>query len=136
MICVVLDSNVFLSALLFGGNPRRVIELVERGLISASISPQIRSEVERILEEKFSWPRNRITEATDYLWQLALTLEPTVRVSDCRDPDDNPVLECALAGSAIAIVTGDRDLLDLHPYRGISILTPRQFLELRLWDVQ
>ena len=92
--------------------------------------------MERILEEKFNWPKNRITETTNYLWQIALTFEPTVRVSDCRDPDDNPVLECALAGAAIAIVTGDRDLLDLHPYRGISILTPRQFLELKLWDVQ
>ena len=136
MISVVLDSNVFLSALLFGGNPRRVIELVERGVIQAAISAPIKSEVERILEEKFNWPRNRITETTNYLWQIALTFEPTVRVSDCRDPDDNPVLECALAGAAIAIVTGDRDLLDLHPYRGISILTPRQFLELKLWDVQ
>ena len=100
MICVVLDSNVFLSALLFGGNPRKIVELAERGLIRAAVSPPIRGEVERILE-----------------------------------PDDNSVLECALAGAAITIVTGDPDLLDLHPYPGISILTPRQFLETRLWDV-
>ena len=135
MICVVLDSNVFLSALLFGGNPRKIVQLVERGLIRAAVSPPIRGEVERILEEKFNWPKHRITETTDYLWRLAQTFEPKVRVSDCRDPDDNSVLECALAGAVVAIETGDRDLLDLHPYRGISILTPRQFLETRLWDV-
>ncbi len=64
MIWVVLDSNVYVSALIFGGNPRAVIECAEDGLIGLSISDPIRAEVERILVEKFSWPQERVREAT------------------------------------------------------------------------
>jgi len=50
-------------------------------------------------------------------------------VRDCRDPDDNKFLALALDGHAECIVTGDPHLLELHPWRGIPILTPRAFLE-------
>jgi predicted nucleic acid-binding protein len=51
----------------------------------------------------------------------------------CRDPDDDRILECALAASAEVIVTGDRDLLDLGAFRDTPIMTPRQFLDSGLW---
>jgi len=51
-------------------------------------------------------------------------------IKECRDPKDNKFLEVAFNGKATHIITGDQDLLELHPFRGISILTPRQFLQL------
>ncbi len=50
-------------------------------------------------------------------------------ITQCRDSKDNKFLEVAVNGNATHIITGDGDLLELHPFRGISILTPRQFLE-------
>ena len=133
MTCAVLDSNVYVSALVFGGNPRTVLELAEAGLFEVSVSEPIKAEVERILAEKFSWPKDRINAAESYLWTLAHSINPQLIVSDCSDPDDNRVLECALESHARVIVTGDNHLLKLHPYRDTSILTPKQFLQAKLW---
>ena len=55
-------------------------------------------------------------------------IQPTETIADCRDPKDNKFLELAVAGGASAIITGDQDLLALHPYRGIQILAPADFL--------
>ena len=52
----------------------------------------------------------------------------TETITDCRDPKDNKFLEVAVSAQATIIITGDRDLLDLHPYRGIAIMTPRDFM--------
>jgi len=134
MTWVVLDSNVYVSALLFGGNASAVVECAENGLIELSISEPIKAEVERVLAEKFSWPHQRVTEATSYLWSLAHSVAPQQTVADCIGPDDNRVLECALEAHAQVIVTGDHHLLKLHPYREISILTPKQFLEAKPWQ--
>jgi uncharacterized protein len=136
VIRVVLDSNVYVSALLFGGNPSTVIECAEDGLIELSISEPIRAEVERILAEKFSWPEERLRQATSYLWSLTHSAAPQQTVTDCSDPDDNRILECALDARATVIVTGDGHLLKLHPYREISILTPKQFLEVKPWQTK
>lgn len=57
-------------------------------------------------------------------------LEPAVRVAECRDPRDDKYLELALAAQALAVVTGDADLLVLYPWRGVRMITPRQFLAL------
>jgi putative PIN family toxin of toxin-antitoxin system len=135
MICwVVLDSNIYVSALVFGGNPRAILELAEERLFEVSVSDAIKADVERVLGLKFSWPKERISDATAYLWTLAHAISPQQTVSDCTDPDDNRVLECALEAHAQAIITGDNHLLKLHPYREISILTPKQFLEAKPWQ--
>jgi putative PIN family toxin of toxin-antitoxin system len=55
-------------------------------------------------------------------------IEITERVSDCRDENDNKFLELALSGKADCIISGDDDLLVLNPYRGVSIINPRDFL--------
>lgn len=136
MIGVVLDSNVYVSALLFGGNPRAVVECAEYGLIELAISDPIKGEVERILAGKFSWPQLRVREATAYLWSLTHPVAPRQTVADCSDPDDNRILECAREAGAAVIVTGDGHLLKLHPYKGILVLTPKQFLESKPWETK
>src|SRR5690606_20551945 len=57
-------------------------------------------------------------------------VEPAERIRECRDPQDNKFLELAVAGHADAIVTGDEDLLVMHPFRGIAIVAPAAFLAL------
>jgi putative PIN family toxin of toxin-antitoxin system len=64
------------------------------------------------------------------VWESAEPIEPTARIRACRNPRDDKFLEVAVHGRAGLIITGDRDLLDLHPFRGISILTPAAYIEL------
>jgi hypothetical protein len=71
MIWVVLDSNIYVSALVFGGNPRVILELADRGLFEVSVSDPIKSDVERVLAPKFAWPKVRINKAAAHLWALA-----------------------------------------------------------------
>jgi putative PIN family toxin of toxin-antitoxin system len=127
VVRVVFDSNVYISALLFGGTPRDLIALAENGQVQVFISEPLKGEVERVLATKFAWPADRIENALSHLWALTQTVIPSEGLNDCKDSDDNRVLECAIEADVAAIVTGDRHLLDLHPYRGIAILTPRQF---------
>lgn len=68
------------------------------------------------------------------LAEQARRIDPGIKVADSRDVDDNAYLELALAADAFAIVTGDRDLLDLDPWRGIRIVTPAGFLALAAYD--
>ena len=65
----------------------------------------------------------------DYVMAAATIVVITEEVRACRDPKDDMVLELAVNGSATCIISGDADLLALHPFRGIPILTPRQFLD-------
>ena len=118
----------------FGGNPRAILELAEQGLFKVSVSDPIKADVQRVLGLKFSWSKTQIDDATDYLWSLTRDTIPEQTVTDCVDPDDNCVLECALESHARVIVTGDNHLLKLHPYREIAILTPKQFLEEKPWQ--
>ena len=64
------------------------------------------------------------------LFLLSHEIEPAERVSACRDPDDDKFLEVAVNGNATHLVTGDADLLALHPFRGVAILTPADFVAL------
>jgi putative PIN family toxin of toxin-antitoxin system len=64
------------------------------------------------------------------VWSVAEPITIPSPIRACRDPKDDKFLEVAVHGRADLIVTGDRDLLDLHPFRGIAILTPAAYLEL------
>jgi len=129
VIRVVVDSNIYISALLFGGKPREVIALAENRLLDIYSSEPIKNEVERVLRDKFRWSKERVAAAASYLWSLSRPVDPQCTVSDCPDPDDNRVLECAIEAKATFIVTGDEHLLALDPYREIAILSPRHFLD-------
>jgi len=71
---------------------------------------------------------DRRREVLELLTAAALWVEPREEVRDCRDPKDNRYLELALAAGASAVLTGDEDLLVLHPWRGIQVLRPADFL--------
>jgi putative PIN family toxin of toxin-antitoxin system len=133
---IVVDTNVLISALVFGGPPGQVLEPAESGLCSLHFSPSIEAEVESILEAKFGGGTKHIQAATQRLWSFGTRIYPRVPLAVITDdPDDDRILECAVAAEADAIVSGDRHLLRLGSFQSIPIKSSRQFLDSRAWEM-
>ncbi len=134
MIRAVLDANVFVSAVLSPrGTPAKVLDSWYSFQFSLVVSHDILQEIERVLLEpgirvRHRWSKQRLRAFLDDLANVALFTQETPRLAVVDDEPDNRYLECALAGHAEYIVSGDRDLLSLGEYQGILILTPREFL--------
>ncbi|MCB2261461.1 MAG: putative toxin-antitoxin system toxin component, PIN family [Candidatus Thiosymbion ectosymbiont of Robbea hypermnestra] len=125
---LVLDTNVLVSGLIWGGVPRRLLELGRDGQAMLFTSQPLLDELSGVLErDKFAAPlaSQRITPA--FLVQrygiLAELVEPEpIARTVPHDADDDVVIATALAAQADIIATGDKELLGLHPWRGIRIL--------------
>lgn len=129
MLRAVLDTNVLISSLFFGGNPRRVVDLAAAGRFQAVSSIALLAELETVLLEDFRAPAERVEEIIrDVLSFCVIAPEMPEFTANVRDSGDVKVLACAVGGEADYIVTGDRDLLALGRWEDISILTPEQFL--------
>ena len=128
----VFDTNVVVSALLFDRSvPGQAFHAVlEHGVVLASQATLV--ELNEVLaRKKFDSYLTR-DEREQFLARLvrqATVIAITEQIRECRDPKDDKFLELAVNGSASHLVTGDQDLLVLHPFRDISVLTPAQFLE-------
>lgn len=127
---VLLDTNVLVSAILFGGVPRSLLERGIRGELEVVTSPTLMDELEELLDRKFGFPAEAARQVRAELELLAEVVRPRVVPRVLRDPDDDEVLAAALTGDADVIVTGDTDLLELGSHRGVQILTPRDFLNI------
>ena len=126
---VVLDANVFISALLGKGSPSRLYEAFKAGKLELVCSKPLLAELAEVLfRQEFAIQPGEIKALFRLLRQKSTIVRPSQRVRACRDPKDNAVLECAFEGKASAIVSGDGDLLSLHPFRSIPILSPRIFV--------
>ena len=126
---VTLDSNVYLSGFVFGGKPKRVLEMAIDGEIEVAVSDPIIQEVRRHLLGKFGWSEPRAAEAVESIAEFATHVTPTETIDTvATDPDDNRVLECAVSAGSQTIVTGDDDLLRLVGFRGIEIVRVADFL--------
>jgi len=124
---VVLDSNVLVAALATRG---ACAELFARVLAvhEYAVDDNLKGEVVRVLRDKFRVPDARIAEVVALIESTAVSVvAPVLDAPACRDPDDDRVLALALAFAADVLVTGDDDLLVLHPWRGIPIVRPRDF---------
>ncbi len=134
----VFDSNVIVSAVLFfQGKPAQAVDAaLDAGVIL--VSDEIVRELNDVLSrEKFEHYASEEDRARflQSLLEEAKLIEIVERIQECRDPKDNKYLEAAVSGGAACIVSGDEDLLVLHPFRGILILRPSEFLD-RLRDPQ
>lgn len=128
---VVFDTNVIISGFLFGGHPRALINLALQGVIRSYISTAILDEVRGVLlRPKFGLSRDQVMAFIEELSALCEVVLPAVTVTDVKDdPDDNMILECALAADADIIASGDSHLLDIKIWRGIRILPPATVLK-------
>ena len=132
MLRATVDTNVIISGLNFSGNPRRVLEMAEEGLIHVAISDAILDEVERVLKrERFGWPEEEIDKAIRHISRFAEHVEPTQRIDVVKDdPTDNRIIECAAASGSEYLVTGDNHLLKVGQYQGVKIVTPAEFIDI------
>ena len=128
---VVLDTNAIVSALLFSGISSELVSLWQKGLITLLLSREILDEYLRV----FSYPKFELTEEEikeliqEEILPYAEVIKPKrrLRVVQC-DPSDDKFIECAVAGKARVIISGDKNLLSLGRYRQIRILSPAKFL--------
>ena len=114
---------------MFGGKPKRVLEMAIDGEIEVAVSDPIIQEVRRHLLGKFGWSEPRAAEAVESIAEFARHVTPTETIDAVpTDPDDSRVLECAVSAGSQTIVTGDDDLLRLVGFRGIEIVRVADFL--------
>ena len=124
---VVLDTNVLIAAFSARGLCAEVFEVCLEGH-DIVISEHILSETKKNLLDKIHLPHIVVQEIIEYLRGVTEAVEPAVidkRV--CRDKNDDKIIGTALGGKADFIITGDKDLLVLKKYKGIKIVTPREF---------
>lgn len=125
---LVLDTNVIVSALMFGGRSMGwLVDAWQSGRLTPLASAQTTTELVRVL----GYPKFRLAEAEreellgEYLpWCEAVMVDRSVEVPAVRDPDDRIFLELAISAAADALVTGDSDLLALAPTLSVAVLTP------------
>jgi len=126
---VVLDTNVIIAAFATRG---LCAELLKVCLTKCEIilSDYILSEVEEKLINKIHLPSKIVQEILDFLREHAQVVKPeAVSIPLLKDKEDLPVIGTALAGNALFLITGDKELLDLQKYEDIEILSPREFWE-------
>ena len=129
---VVLDTNIFISAILYGGNPRKVVELAIFEDVEVYISLQLVDELSRVLRDKFTLGSVEIDKIISEIKDFAEIVTPRVTLQVVeKDPPDDRVLEYAVAAKADFIISGDKHLLDLGNFREIKIVGPAEFLEIR-----
>ena len=135
MLRVVLDTNIIISgSIASSGGPHEALKAWRLGEIILLVSDVIVSEVVEVLGRPFFRDRRRITsrdiaEIRRTLGTDAVLVSPQAHLEVIEDdPDDDRILECAVEGGADYLVSGDHHLLDLGRYRGIRIVTAREFV--------
>ncbi len=128
----VFDTNVLISALLFeNSKPAQALRYALANgevLLSLDLLEELNKVLgrERLNQYLTTEEREEFLEA---LVEQAVLVEITENVQECRDPKDDKVLELALNGEAQYIISGDRDLLVLHPFRDVFVITADEFLK-------
>lgn len=140
MPSAVIDLNVFISGMLFGGKAGAVIDFWVEGYFELVASAAFLDQLEQILKRpKFMtiWPNDRGERIIGALRAGALIDEPALDLRLCRDPDDDALLNLAASAACSFLVTGDKDLLDddnlkevMLQQHGVQILNPNDFLAL------
>lgn len=132
MLKFVLDTNVLVSALIStGGNPALLLDKAGESYI-LFISKDMLTEFEAVISrDKFRFADEEINTIIEAIVSFSEIVNPEIKLDVIKsDPDDNKILECAVASGAYYIVSGDRHLLDLKEYGEIKIITPKEALEL------
>jgi len=129
---VVLDTNVIIYAILFGGKPRQVLEGALFGSIQISISEPLIAELRGVLQRpKFGFETEMVQSIVTEMTSIAKWASPRKHFElISNDGSDNQVIDCAVEAKADYIITGDRHLLQLGNYERIQIVNPDAFIEI------
>ena len=133
---VILDTNVFISGVFFSGPPYRILEAWRDGKLQLVASQEILEEYQRVgetLAEQF--PGVNLQPIIDLVTTNAEVFPNQVLPeSICEDPDDDKFIACALAGRCRVIISGDRHLLKVSGFRGLTVMSPRRFIDEYLFE--
>ena len=133
MIKAVVDTNVIISAVIFGNKPEQILELAAEKQFLMITSTFVLSEVRKVLAVKFERDDTEIKRVIKQIASMAKIVNPSVKINKIPYKPDNQILECALEGKADYIVSGDKKhLLPLKKFEGIEIISPNQFLKILL----
>ena len=135
MTSVVLDTNVVMSAIFFGGTPLQVLRAWNDGMVQVVVSDDVLDEYREIAARmRAKFPSVDPDEWIDYIERNATKVgAPMLAEQVCEDGDDDVFLACALASGSKIVCSGDKLLLACNGWRGIEVLTPRAFVN-RLSD--
>ena len=128
-----MDTNVLMSEIFFGGVPGRVIDAWVDGSLELVLSPDILDEYRRVGSELRGRYPERATALTSVLTLIAMhasivnAMPLALPVS--ADAADDMFLAAAVAADVTTVISGDRHLLDVTGWRGIAVVTPRQFVD-------
>lgn len=126
---VVFDTNIYVSALVFpSGQAAMALDRILEGENTLIISKEILAELLTTLAQKFSRDAEALSQVAVVLTELAEVVVPGRRLEVLSDEPDNRILECAEAGEADCIVTGDKAMLKLGAYEHVRIISLRQYL--------
>ena len=124
----VLDTNIFISALVLpGGQAQKAVLAAVEGRFDLAISKPIIHEVIEVLARKFARDAEELARVAVFLSEFEV-VQPRRTLQVLSDEPDNRILECAITAHAKVIVTGDRAMLALQEYKGVRIVTLREFL--------
>lgn len=129
---VVFDTNIYISAIIFGGNPRRCLEMAREGSIALVASKEILFELAQKLKAKFSWQDADIKDIIEGIGVFATIVAPKKHLRVImEDPEDDRILEASLEGEVDYIISGDKKhLLSLKRFRDIVIISAADFLKI------
>ncbi|MDR0822595.1 MAG: putative toxin-antitoxin system toxin component, PIN family [Endomicrobium sp.] len=127
---VVFDTNIFISAFYFGGNPKIVLDMVTAGIDELFISKEITDEILSVMTRpKFNTDIKYVEYFIKSIEEISESVMTNGTIAGSRDSDDNKILECALFAKADYIITGDDDLLSLKSFKNVSIVSPNEYIE-------
>jgi putative PIN family toxin of toxin-antitoxin system len=128
---VVFDTNIFISAIVFGGNPRACLEMARGGKIRLFTSRSLLLELVKNLRDKFEWTEPEVKEVILGISKFTEIIEPKIKVDLIKkDPTDNRVLEVARETKADFIISGDkRHILPLKKFEKTKIISAADFLK-------
>jgi len=126
---VVFDTNIFISALVIPGSlaEKAILKIIEGDDILV-ICKDIINEVLSVLSSKFSRDKEALSHVAVMLSELGELVKPTKKISIFKDDPDNRIVECAIHGHADVLVTGDKEMLRLGDYKGIKIMSLREYI--------
>jgi putative PIN family toxin of toxin-antitoxin system len=127
---VTLDTNIYVSALNFGGKPAQLLGMAQARTIRIDISDAIMAELIRALREDFAWDGYGIHFMREKLTKITNRVIPKRTLKVVDDPDDDRILECAVEAGSEFIVTNDKAILRLGEYDGIKMIRAVDFLQL------
>ena len=128
---VILDTNVVISAVYFGGAPLRILRAWRDGQLELIVTDDILDEYDEIAKRlQGRYPSVDFHPWIDFIRENATRQEvPKPYPSVCEDPDDDVFVACARAADAKVVCSGDRHLLVIDGQQGVEVLPPRQFAE-------